>query len=105
MNIKLKELKLKLSKIAQRLSEKDKNLIDCIITLQDIIYEVDKIIKETDWIPVTERLPEKGVRVLITADYDDFTEVSIDKFCPVFEMFDNWYCITAWQPLPEPYKS
>ena len=60
------------------------------------------------WIPVSERLPEKNVEVLATTEWDEVT---------IAEMYsaNNWFIhegttnvdtdeITAWMPLPEPYK-
>ena len=61
------------------------------------------------WIPVSKRLPEKNVEVLVTTEWDCIT---------IAEMFSNndWYIyegttsanideIKAWMPLPEPYKA
>ena len=62
------------------------------------------------WIPCSERLPEKGVSVLVSVKwYEDDEEVCIAK------RFDDGYLIDdyglsyaekvqAWMPLPEPYK-
>ena len=66
---------------------------------------------KTDWIPVSERLPEEGGRYLVTISYDYFGEG------PVREVMRNVFCInskkwlydndevTAWMPLPEAYKA
>lgn len=63
---------------------------------------------EPHWIPVTERLPEIGVDVLVTEDTGGMKEVWIDS-----RWVDDdtgrtlWYVslnVTAWMPLPEPYK-
>lgn len=61
------------------------------------------------WIPISERLPEKDVYVLATTEWGAVT---------VAEMYsaDEWFIhegatnaetdeITAWMPLPEPYKA
>ena len=60
------------------------------------------------WIPVSERLPERNVEVLVTTEWDCIT---------IGEMFssNDWFIhegatnadtdeIKAWMPLPEPYK-
>lgn len=56
------------------------------------------------WIPVTERLPEKHIRVLLYAklspkrDYIGVDYINADE---------NWYTtpnVTHWMPLPEPPK-
>lgn len=85
----------------------------------------------TNWIPVSERLPEEGVRVLIYQTYWHSCPVTIG-YIKQKEYFENgsynggywiWYdsgipiqknlsrtaCpgdeyVKAWMPLPEPYK-
>ena len=64
-------------------------------------------IKQSGWISVEERLPEKDTRVLV------FSECGVEVF--EYEGDDKWwaddgwvhtntYGITHWQPLPEPPK-
>ena len=81
-----------------------------------------------NWTPVTEKLPEDDREVLITyADNDDGSPVGIDittygtftfgsqpvkdysgrpilKWRSPFPYFASYYHVTAWMPLPEPYK-
>ena len=64
------------------------------------------------WIPCGERLPEDGVKVLVTYIYEN--KLYADEILHRFE--GDWYfgdvvdemsfpCdVIAWQPLPEPYK-
>lgn len=78
------------------------------------------------WIPVTERLPEEDVEVLITYRYKegegDTSHAYIDittygqmyfggnkvgdhkHWRQPFEYFTSNYEVVAWMPLPEPYK-
>ena len=58
------------------------------------------------WIPVTERLPKDGDEVLITAWKDTvFISWRSDGIwtCDSF-FFDDSTEVSAWMPLPEPYK-
>ena len=60
----------------------------------------------TNWISVSERLPEVHKEVLVTVKDD-----SADS--PIYYTSVGWYCggiwvvkntVIAWMPLPEPYK-
>ena len=76
---------------------------------KDIIGECDSVENKGEWIPVSERLPEKNIWVLVTVEQNDnryqeimrrnvYTEEWTDNI-------DNYTDeITAWMPLPEPYK-
>lgn len=59
------------------------------------------------WIPVSERLPSDQKEVLITL-FDDDVYIGWFDFndnCWSTNEFDCDDCdVTAWQPLPEPYK-
>ena len=61
-------------------------------------------LKETSWIPVTERLPEEDGRYLCTYKNDAYG----DGICIDFGLYEDgeWYVsgAIAWMPLPEPYK-
>ena len=82
-------------------------------TFMDIMYDLDEIKRERDekifnevvaseWIPVTERLPECNGRYLVTNEAWGANEIEIN----VWE-HGGWYYNTkpiAWMPLPKPYK-
>lgn len=60
--------------------------------------------QEQRWIPVSERLPEKDGRYLVTNTQWGAYEVDWDIF---YKEQDDWLFgkdVTAWMPLPEPYK-
>ena len=96
-----------------------------IETAQDIVKGVSTIDPKPQWIPVAERLPEKLVPVLIQHTYMEYAGISIgyittDGYWEWFGYFmgddmlhhppgDGLICpgskyVTAWLPLPEPYK-
>ena len=81
--------------------------------------EVERFIREFpqvgDWVPVTERLPDNGYGVLVTVNGKHNDIIFIDAleiaeydgdFGWVIEGYPQWTDpdVTAWQPLPEPYK-
>lgn len=90
----------------------------CTITLNG--WKLLEGLKKSDWIPVSERMPdpqENGDK-----DYSDWLRVTIDigrngasdaYVCEAYYCFseNKWYAkrfvvgvVTAWRPLPKPYK-
>ena len=79
-----------------------------------------KALEQTRWIPCAERLPEDGDTYLVTIEYNgEVIGVDAASYSPVdgyidkhWETFNDWkedddscYHVTAWMPLPEPYKA
>ena len=57
------------------------------------------------WIPVSERLPEEANQAyLVTVDYGDGVVCSCQRFFFGEGIGWNDNYVTAWQPLPKPYK-
>ena len=78
-----------------------------------------KALEQTRWIPVSERLPMMGDTFLVTIEYKgEVIGVDAASYSPVegyidkhWDTFNDWkedddscYHVTAWMPLPEPYK-
>ncbi|MCR4674062.1 MAG: DUF551 domain-containing protein [Lachnospiraceae bacterium] len=88
--------------------------------------EVLKQEQKTEWIPVSERLPDKGGQYLVTLHFSTHDVIDVisyarnlylvdeydfsDKKRPGWFDYDSEYGyyergdVIAWQPLPEPYK-
>lgn len=86
------------------------------IAIDDVLEIIDKYKAESeeqpktgDWIPVSERLPEKDEWVLITFDNDiEIALLDDDGWCYSSVGDDDWIAEhppVAWMPLPEPYKA
>lgn len=80
-----------------------------------IISLLDQQPSKTNWIPVSERLPEKPNDYFVT----QYNEEYINDYCDGYRVstiffdsngwwddidYDCGWRITAWQPLPDPYK-
>jgi hypothetical protein len=64
--------------------------------------------QEPRWIPVSERLPEPDVEVLVTDDACGLATISTDSIYESEATGEKeWYTsqrVTAWMPLPKPYR-
>lgn len=83
--------------------------------LAEWLEELKELREKTRWIPVSERLPEEDGCYFISYHDDSVSDdfVGITHYKPTrVEPFEApWFWdydihhITAWMPLPEPYKS
>lgn len=65
----------------------------------DLKQRIFKLEEQTRWIPVSERYPEDGQRVLV--DYcDEDAGIMLIRF-----NVNGYHSFKAWMPLPEPYKA
>ncbi len=63
---------------------------------------------KTEWIPVSERLPEENITVIGTTKIDDIYKTELYDDCGEKKWYANGNFdvpIIAWMPLPEPYKA
>ena len=92
--------------------------------IEETVAKWKRRLERTRWIPVSERLPEINQRVLVTSYgrvcYAMMTSADGNSGYPIFRLQDSLnervVCettvhsefttsrITAWMPLPQPYK-
>lgn len=56
------------------------------------------------WIPVEKCLPEDGRDVLVTKSTGKVEMITFNKFLYEHPEYSHGVKVTAWQPLPEPYR-
>ena len=65
----------------------------------DKIASDKDVLEQTEWIPVSERLPEEKGYYLTTTMYHEV-------YCDYWdENFNRTEEVIAWMPLPKPYKA
>ena len=57
--------------------------------------------RKTEWIPVSERLPDKGGSYLVTLRNGD---VELRYYLSTLDKFVLQMDVIAWMPVPKPYK-
>ena len=86
--------------------------VDDFVDYRDIAVETIKVLpsaqSKQQWIPVSERLPKKDGRYLVTRyDYVTSTEfidiLWYEKNLWWNRRYTGDYAVTAWMPLPDPY--
>ena len=89
---------------------------------KDTIRALPGVQPEPQWIPVSERLPERGKEVLVTRDYDgredhnkscryvetascygEEDDISWYSYSDEYKMTPRAHRVIAWMPLPKPY--
>lgn len=69
----------------------------------DALNTAIKALEESRWIPVTERLPEKGGLYFVTKENDYGKYVATEWFYQNGTWSTGWKVI-AWMELPKPYE-
>lgn len=87
-------------------------------TIEQIQEAMDmgaEALKQTTWVPCSERLPDDGICVLVTVNGQHNNITFVDALQMglfsgdegwIIDGFLDWTApdVTAWMPLPEPYK-
>ena len=88
------------------------NLQGCLEFKQLVkwLKELKQLREQTSWIPVSERLPEENGFYLVTYDgeicgeNEPFTGLAEYENGKWVDDEEDYQCVLAWMPLPEPYK-
>lgn len=93
-----------LNEVSEHYTEKGREWHPHVNFMTLAIYELPSA---QQWIPVSERLPKLGEKVLVSTKNTVFTQV----FKCIHGTPDRWGWehnsikkVIAWMPLPEPYK-
>ena len=86
---------------------KDSDDVDSVaLYIQQVARKINELPSAQQWIPCSERMPNEGVEVLVSAWTDSIMiawledgEWTTDEFS-----FEENCDVIAWCPLPEPYK-
>lgn len=83
-----------------------KDVLEMIEQLQDDLEQDEK---ENGWIPVSERLPDASGTYQVTCMDGRIYRSTYAKFQSKLKRWEltgarSYWKVTAWQPLPEPYK-
>lgn len=83
-----------------------RDVLEMIEQLQDDLEQDEK---ENGWIPVSERLPETSGTYQVTCSEGKILHSTYAKFQCKLKRWDltgvrSYWKVTAWMPLPEPYK-
>lgn len=69
------------------------------------VHECREIAAKSQWIPVSERLPEDGTYIATLDGKLVGQEKPFTGMCGIENgKWDDEDCVIAWMPLPEPYK-
>lgn len=72
--------------------------------IEQLLTDLEQDEKENGWIPVSERLPEDDTTVLVSCKTSRGTTFVRTGYCINGSWHLNCNGVTAWRPLPEPYK-
>lgn len=77
----------------------------------DLYYketQLERAMKETQWISVKDRLPKDKTRCIMTMQHDDLKTVEEGLFVDNTWFWQNFplqhWTVIAWKPWPEPWE-
>lgn len=71
--------------------------------INDVIDMIESEPTAQQWIPVEERLPKQGERIIGTFDNGNGRVIVMEEQFFI-QLLESPYPLIAWMPLPEPYK-
>lgn len=77
---------------------------DVLKIIEELQDDLEQDEKENGWIPVSERLPEDDTTVLVSCKTGNGTTFVRTAYYMHGSWRLNCIGVTAWRPLPKPYK-
>ena len=94
-------------KIVPYVIDKDTGQWGILVNKANVITELSALPSaDAEWIPCSDKLPTEGQGVLVTVD-DNVYEIKVGSCIYSNGRFHSLYndvTVTAWMPLPTPYK-
>ena len=84
-----------------------------VLDAMEAVEDIPAAIEQQRWFPITERMPEENDFVLVTVSGEDVRGCEWKDSMALAVWTNQWnlvdanlvsYRISAWRPLPEPYK-
>ena len=88
---------------AQVVSSADRIIVPQYVVSCDVLDALRSALAEPEWIPVTERAPEKQGRYVAASVEGEFSSVGTAYYYAADGTWSDFFCkITHWREWPEP---
>ena len=79
----------------------------CYEQLREAVDKAIKALELQEWIPCDERMPEEEGHYLVTDESGGTAYVGSSQFliCDDGKFYWDFFDVTAWRPLPDPYRN